>query len=98
MIHASSNYDREGEAWLRGKFPQAWTRICAAYPEGLPRRAVVGRVLLMGVVRDSGSPWAEAGHYHWLLAEPKHFAEPIPMRGRLGLFEVPETMIVGGAR
>ena len=49
---------------------------------------VLGRVDLVDVVRDSGSPWAAHGQYHWVLANPVVFEGPVAVSGRLGLFDV----------
>jgi hypothetical protein len=38
---------------------------------------------------DECSPWAFAGQFHWTLATPRRFPEPIPGGGHLGLFDVP---------
>ena len=48
---------------------------------------IVGVVTITGCVRDSASPWAAAGQWHWLLAD----AKPLPFfacKGSLGFFKV----------
>lgn len=37
------------------------------------------------------SPWAEPNRYHWTLADPQPLDEPIPMRGRQGLWRITEA-------
>ena len=54
----------------------------------MPTGAIIGVVLLLDVVRNSPSEWAEPGSWHWLLAEPQLLAEPIACAGKLGIFEV----------
>jgi len=54
-------------------------------PTDLPTGAVLGTVTVTGCVRDATSPWAEPGQWHWLLADPRPWPEPVPCRGRLGL-------------
>jgi len=49
-------------------------------------------VTLADVVTASSSEWFN-GPYGWVLAEPHYFEEPVPYRGRLGLFEVPDEMV-----
>lgn len=39
------------------------------------------------------SAWAEAYTQHLILANPHAFAEPIPYRGRLGLWEFPDDLL-----
>lgn len=43
--------------------------------------AIVGRVQVVGMERVSTREW------EWLLEEPETFDEPIPAKGRLGLWE-----------
>lgn len=38
------------------------------------------------------SPWAQADHEHLMLANPRPLSEPIPWRGRLGLWTVPPDL------
>jgi len=48
---------------------------------------IIGRVTLFDCVQDSTSPWAEAGTWHWLLADPVSIVAPDVVQGRLGLWE-----------
>lgn len=41
----------------------------------------------------SCSPWADEGSVHLLLAHPHAFAEPIPYRGKLGLWDFPDDLL-----
>jgi hypothetical protein len=50
--------------------------------------ALVGLVELVDIVRDHPSPWAEVDRWYWLVTRPHRFAEPMPLRGALGLFTV----------
>jgi hypothetical protein len=74
VIHAGSGIDREGM--------NEHGRLLAEYPHG----AILGTVELVDIVRDSVSPWAIAGNWHWQLADPQPFDAPIPAKGRLGLW------------
>lgn len=54
--------------------------------------AIIGRVRMVDVVRDSDSPWAEDGCYHWLLADAEMWREPLgQINGHLRLwtFDLP---------
>jgi hypothetical protein len=75
-IHAGQRVDRGLQPWQR-KIVQ---RI-----DTFPRGAIIGLVDLRDIVRDSRSRWAEPDHYHWVLTNPRGI-EPVPMRGRLGLW------------
>lgn len=45
----------------------------------------------------SDDPWA-CGPYCLLLRDPESFAVPIPYRGALGLFDVPDEVVRGACR
>lgn len=64
-------------------------------PPELVHGALLGTVRVIGCVQDADSytRWAEPGCWHWLLADPQPFAVPIPCKGRLGLWTVPEGMV-----
>jgi hypothetical protein len=53
---------------------------------------IIGTVQLDGCVRDSTSPWAIPGSWHWLLADPVPLAEPVPATGQRGLWTPPEGL------
>lgn len=56
-------------------------------------RAIVGYVDLVDVVKDSPSPWAQRGAYHWVLEKPVVLDTPVlQVKGRLGLwsYELPK--------
>ncbi len=62
--------------------------ICQPIPPAeLVLGGVIGRVNVVETTRDSSSPWAEAGMWHWVLDSP----EALPyreVRGRPGIFDV----------
>jgi len=50
-------------------------------------KAVVGQFDLVDIVRDSMSPWAQEGCYHWLVENPVAYDEPeIGVKGKLRLW------------
>jgi hypothetical protein len=51
--------------------------------------AIIGRVDLVGCVRDATSAWALPGHCHWLTASPQAAREPIPFKGQLAMSTPP---------
>lgn len=71
------------------------------------RGGVLGVVDLLDVHRPSAcldyddeidelrpcSRWASTGEHHLVLANPRPFLNPIPYRGRLGLWEFPDDLI-----
>jgi hypothetical protein len=55
----------------------------------LPTGAVVGVVDLVDCHGDeTENDWAQEGAFWWFLASPIPCEPPVPMRGRLGLFEI----------
>ena len=69
----------------------------------LPRGAVVGVADVVDCVHaddyEGGSPWA-GDEWLWILGNPRPLPTPVPFRGALSLFEVPDALIpraFGGA-
>ena len=87
-VHASAQPDRDGDVKLLA--------ILGRYAgDVLDFGSLLGTVRVIGCVQDADtySKWAERGAWHWLLADPVAFAEPIPCKGRLGLWTVPEGLV-----
>lgn len=63
--------------------------VMLCYSKRMPRGAIIGEVDIVDCVQDSKSPWAAAGQYQFVLANPVPYPKPIPWKGRLGLFETP---------
>lgn len=59
----------------------------------LPRGGIVGSVEIVGCVRWSNSPWF-FGPWGFVLRNPRALAEPIPWKGQLGFFEVPDDVLL----
>lgn len=57
------------------------------------RGAIIGLVDLVCVGTRTNTCWADQGVWQWTIANPGYFAEPIPYKGRLGLFEVPDEVV-----
>ena len=60
-----------------------------------PVRAIVVVVEVVDCVRGrrgAPDPWAEASGWWWLVTNPRRLREPIPWRGQLGLFDVPDRL------
>jgi hypothetical protein len=72
VIHAGASYDPKG----------------ATYGRELPQSALLGIVDLVAIEANHPSQWAYRGHQHWVLADPRPFAAPIPCKGSLGLWRV----------
>jgi hypothetical protein len=55
-------------------------------PDEISLGAVIGVIEILKIVRDSKSPWAADGQYHWCSEPIIELAEPIEMKGELKLF------------
>ena len=96
-VHAGKNGDwsEETEDFLYRIFD-------ADFPFHIPRLgtspeqfgAIIGEVDITGCVAKSDSPWF-TGKYGFTLANPALYDKPIPYRGQLGFFEIPEEVIHG---
>lgn len=56
------------------------------------RGFIVGKVDIVDCVTQSDSPWF-CGEYGFVLRNPVAFANPIPYRGALGFFDVPNHLV-----
>lgn len=74
---------RSGHTLKRKDFPASGDVTYADVVK--PGIVAVGR--LVDVRRDSPSPWAADGQYHWCL-EVKPLPEPVPHRGAQGLWTI----------
>jgi hypothetical protein len=53
---------------------------------------IVGTIDVVDCVEQSSSPWFQ-GKYGFVLANPVQFINPIPFKGALGFFEVPDKAV-----
>jgi hypothetical protein len=54
--------------------------------------AIIGKVEIIDCVQNHPSQWAIAGHYHWILSNPKR-CEPYYIKGGLSLWDFDETLL-----
>lgn len=62
--------------------------------DGYARGAIIGLVQLVDCVRDSKSLFANADCWHLVLSSPLAFRKPIEWKGQLGIFEVPDDVVM----
>lgn len=67
--------------------------------------AIMGTVEVVHCARDSESPWAIPGQWHWILDDPQPLPEPIPCEGRSRIVDRappderdPLSRVVNGAK
>lgn len=109
LLHASAWWStpQVHEAFLYAKEmarEEDWARV-QAMPKPLtlaPMKAdggkIVGRARLANVVRNGPMPtdgWAVSNALGFILADVERIAEPIPFKGALGFFEVPDAILEG---
>lgn len=59
-----------------------------SHPLCICRSVIVCTVELLDVTRDSRSPWAVRGQYHWILGSPRRVHAHTYLRGRTGLWDL----------
>ncbi len=57
------------------------------------RYSIFNEVDIVDCVTESKSPWFITGNYGFVLANPKLYQKPIPYKGMLGFFEVPDEVV-----
>ena len=92
LIHASRVMDPDGFQFL-------WKLgLHRKLPSDLATGAIVGSVELIDCRIEPDNQWAFKGHWHWILAKPHEYRNPIECRGSLGIFD-PDVSAgtIGGA-
>jgi hypothetical protein len=93
VVHAAQSYDAYAVEFARALASGADLDLGRSCPKGyLGVVDVVGVCSVAESGRDCG-PWAFPGHFHWQLANPRPFDEPIPGGGRLGLWTPPDDVM-----
>lgn len=99
LIHAAQRFTRAEREACNWDLIAEQLADADLDPDDLPRGAIIGRVQLvevhpaMAVVGTADEYALDMGHYApgrfaWEITEPELFAEPVPYRGRQGLFNV----------
>lgn len=104
-LHASAGWDEDGEAFVDDRLILDGRNAESPPKTHCPRGAILGTANVLGAVQRHGgvisgfssavvgdrtvsSPWA-FGPWCWVLADVRKLAQPIPAKGRLGLWPVP---------
>lgn len=82
LIHAGKNIDRE-----------AIRRFSAIYSFDELPSGILGVCDLVNVSRMVRSSWHEVGMVGFYLGNVRRFKQPIPFKGRLGIFDVPDELV-----
>jgi len=62
-------------------------------PSSLVIGAILGAVDLIDCKKKVSSRWHRRGQVGWYFANPRRLRSPIPYKGQLGLFEVPDRLL-----
>jgi hypothetical protein len=96
LIHAGADTKLKLLTSLTKKqYEEAYTIFQSAKTMILPvnkwdRSAIIGSVEIVDCVQNHPSIWAEKGVWHWVLANPVLFANPIKnVKGKLSFWEYP---------
>jgi len=101
LIHAARAFPPEARRFAETE------RAMQRLPGRLAFGAIIGAVTLMGcrMTEDIAQQITalerlygdySAGRWAWIACDPIMFKEPIPFKGRQGIFEVPDELIKGG--
>jgi len=89
LIHASKTWDEDGACWIIHHFPELTGLIRhSKHIKG----AIIGKVKMTDCVSEFNSKWF-FGPYGFVLTKPKLFDKPIPYKGQLGIFDIPDEVI-----
>jgi hypothetical protein len=91
LIHDSRNVDPEGFRWLQKNFPELHTDR-----QKLQYGAIIGYAKMINCVNRSESPWF-FGSYGFVLTNSVLFENPIPYKGSMKLFDLPDKLIAHAA-
>jgi len=90
LIHAALTPDLDGGRWVSEQFPN----IRIPPPRELAYGAIIGGVrMLGGSWMYESSPWF-TGPYGFMFDRPRMFPAPIPYKGQLGFFDVPDGVLL----
>lgn len=90
LIHASKTWDKEGAQWICDNFPNLRSFILLG--KHLLKGYLFGSVEMIDCVKDYDSKWF-FGPYGFVFEDPVIFDNPIPYKGQLGIFEVPDSIL-----
>ena len=97
LIHAGRTWDRS-DFDMGYLAPDALGDDGGLAPEDCVFGAILGVVELVDCTLEQASPWHLGDCCGWYLANPRRFETPVPYKGQLRLFDVPEHLLPLPAR
>lgn len=86
LIHASLKIDMAGYDFIKKNFPSVLR--CENHERG----CIIGKVDMVDCMADHPSKWF-AGPFGYVFKNPVLFKTPIPYKGQLGIFNVPDEIL-----
>ena len=91
LIHASKLWDQEGYEFIQSRGGE-WKTDFLQEKEDFERGYLIGMVEMIDCVEHHPSKWF-FGPWGFVFESPEVWADPIPYRGQLGLFDVPSRIL-----
>ena len=91
LMHASKTWDKEGAQWIVDHFPELKDLI---YWSNHLKGKIIGQVDMIDCVTQYDSPWF-FGPYGFIFRDAIEFKNPIPYKGQLNIFEIPDLKLKG---
>lgn len=87
LIHASKTWSKEGYNFITNRLDE-FVLSEKQHVFG----AIIGQVTLIDCVSESDSRWF-FGDYGFEIENPIEFLKPIPWKGQLGIFDIPDQIV-----
>lgn len=86
-IHTGKKIDPTGVRWIQKNIKN---NIIPEIPPifALEKGVILGSVEIYNCIKNSASPWAIDGQWHFMLRNPVLLENPIPYNGKLGFFNI----------
>ena len=94
LIHASKVFDYEGFLWLLNHRSLVTCLVPGLNAPDYISGAIIGKVTMTDIVITHPSPFF-FGPYGHVYADPIEFKTPIPFKGKLKFFDVPDELLKG---
>jgi len=89
LIHASKAWDKEGAEYITENYPELKGFIDRSRRD---TGKILGQVTMTDCVKNHHSEWF-FGPYGFVFIKPREFNKPIPYKGALGIFYVPDKVV-----
>ncbi len=89
LVHASKTEDKGDRRYLASRLDR-FPDVCEVHG------AILGVVALTAILypnKGEDDAWRDMNQHGWIMQRPVIFAEPVPYKGRLGVYGVPDRVI-----